>query len=175
MPGGEPDRLGPLEKFPDSECNQKNFVFVHGYNVNAQQARGWQSELFKRMYWSGSHAKFWGVTWYGSETQLFGKVTTNYHINVQHAFATVPALWNFLQPLGEITIAAHSLGNMIVSAMLTDHADNPNPMIKKYFMIDAAVAIEAYGDAAKDLNMDHIYWDGYDERLMAAEWHPFVF
>ncbi len=35
----------------------KNFVFLHGYNVNQQEARGVLSEVFKRMYWSGSKAK----------------------------------------------------------------------------------------------------------------------
>jgi hypothetical protein len=70
---GEFDRLKEPVNCPDNEClgsNGKDFVFVHGYNVDGQQARGWQSETFKRMYWSASKARFWGVSWYGSKTQL---------------------------------------------------------------------------------------------------------
>ena len=173
--GGEPNRVDVPANLPDSESNGKNIVFVHGYNVNGQQARGWQSEMFKRLYWSGSKAKFWGITWYGSDTQdLLQKFTRNYHINVQHAFVTAPKLWDFLKNIvpGEITIAAHSLGNMVVSAMLTDNVDSPNQMIKNFFMIDAAVAMEAYDDAiTKDPNMHHLAWNGYDEFLKASEWY----
>jgi hypothetical protein len=43
--GGEEDRLGSLSNLPDFECNHQNFVFVHGYNVNGQEARGWQAEM----------------------------------------------------------------------------------------------------------------------------------
>ncbi|MHB8881819.1 MAG: alpha/beta hydrolase family protein [Thermodesulfovibrionales bacterium] len=126
---GEIDRLEVPKNCPDVECtginsiNGKNFVFIHGYGNNGQEARGRQVEIFKRMFWSGSKAKFYGVTWYGWDSQLAG-VTMNFHINVQHAFATVPALKDFLynDVSGEVTIAAHSLGNMIVSAMLTDNA-----------------------------------------------------
>ena len=194
---GELDRLD-APKCPDVEClgadpqNIKNFVFLHGYNVNGQEARGWQSEMFKRMFWSGSRAKFWGVTWYGWDTQeipILGSLpfTRNYHINVEHAFDTVPALRNFLRVNvpGEITLAAHSLGNMVVSSMLTEYSagwDNSR-QIKNYFMLDAAVAAEAYGsrddnnetemnkDTVTNPNMIHPDWVAYKKELWATEWH----
>ncbi len=37
--------------WPDELNNHQAFVFVHGYNVNQQQARGWQAEFFKRLWW----------------------------------------------------------------------------------------------------------------------------
>src|SRR5205085_9397528 len=58
------------ENLPDNLCNAKTFLFVHGYNVNPEAARGWNSEIFKRLYQSGSKARFVGVTWNGAETQL---------------------------------------------------------------------------------------------------------
>ncbi len=194
---GELDRL-VAPNCPDIEClgadpqNIKNFVFLHGYNVNGQQARGWHSEMFKRLFWSGSKARFWGVTWYGWDTQeipLVGSVpfTRNYHINVEHAFDTVPALRNFLRVdvPGEVTLAAHSLGNMVVSSMLTEYSvgwDN-SQQIKNYFMLDAAVAAEAYGsrddnneaemnkDTVTNPNMIHPDWTAYKKELWASEWH----
>ncbi len=188
---GELDRLNEPKNCPDVECtgissiNGKSFIYVHGYGNNGQEARGRQVEIFKRMFWSGSKAKFYGVTWYGWDSQLAG-VTPNFHINVQHAFATVPALKNFIynDVAGEVTIAAHSLGNMVVSAMLTDNAEgwDNSGMIKSFFMMDAAVAAEAYG-AEDDINypplieagthpdMTHPSWKGYDKKLWASEWH----
>jgi hypothetical protein len=35
------------ENYPDKLCNEKFFVFVHGYNVNPEQARGWNAQVFK--------------------------------------------------------------------------------------------------------------------------------
>jgi hypothetical protein len=55
---------------PNEPTNDgKNLVFVHGYNVNQQEARGVESEMFKRFYWSGSQANFYGVTWNGAESK----------------------------------------------------------------------------------------------------------
>ncbi|OGU16942.1 MAG: hypothetical protein A2076_00025 [Geobacteraceae bacterium GWC2_53_11] len=179
---GTEDRLIEPLNFPDSESNGKNFVFVHGYNVNPQQARGTHAEIFKRMYWSGSKAKFWGITWYGYHTQI-GSFTPDYHVNVPHALVTAPYLRSFLNSTvqGEITIAAHSLGNMVLSSMLSDNAagwDNnylapiPTTKIKNYFMIDAAVAIEAYDDGASQSDdMRHSDWINYKKELWASEWH----
>lgn len=183
---------------PDVEClsvgpqNIKNFVFLHGYNVNGQEARGWQAEIFKRMFWSGSRARFWGVTWDRWDTQIpIINKTRNYHINVRHAFNTAPALNDFIRDKvdGDVTIAAHSLGNMIVSAMLTDNSAvwDASGKIKHYFMIDAAVAMEAYDGATTQEKdpasapevalqkryMDHQEWAGagYHDFLFASEWY----
>ena len=43
----------------------KTSLFLHGYNVNEQQARGTaESEMFKRFFWSGVKSEFlYGVTW----------------------------------------------------------------------------------------------------------------
>lgn len=71
--GGPSDRLDAAN-YPDRLTNNKAFVMVHGYNVNAESARGWGAEMFKRLYWTGSRAKFYNVTWYGSETQIGGSL-----------------------------------------------------------------------------------------------------
>jgi hypothetical protein len=183
---GEFDRLKEPVNCPDNEClgsNGKDFVFVHGYNVDGQQARGWQSETFKRMYWSASKARFWGVSWYGSKTQL-GGVTFNYHVNVLRAFNTIPKFREFLNSIpGETTIAAHSLGNMLVGACLSDSNADSDPSkkvtakVKSYFLIDAAVALEAYiGGSAEDYftsanPMVHPGWYNYKKGLAASEWY----
>jgi hypothetical protein len=187
--GGEPDRFlatnDQPSNYPDSETNKDvNLVALHGYNVDGQEARGFQSEMFKRLYWSGSRAKFWAISWYGAETKkyLANKFTLDYHTNVVNAFDTAPLLKDFLNNVkGDVTIMAHSLGNMVASSMLSDSyqswddnysASHPMPKVKNYFMVDAAVAIEAYdGEATKSLDMIHKDWVNYKQSLWPSEWH----
>jgi hypothetical protein len=150
--------------------NDKNFVFLHGYNVNQQQARGVLSEVFKRMYWSGSKAKFYGVTWNGAESQWSSVgFTPNYHTNVVNALQTASHLADFLGtlPSNKTAVAAHSLGNMVVLSAISDFNAQPS----KYFMIDAAVSIEAVqGNAARESAMVYSTWQDYSNRLYATDW-----
>jgi hypothetical protein len=166
----EPRKDAPNEPLPN---NGKNLVFVHGYNVNQQEARGVQSEIFKRFYWSHSHASFYGVTWNGAASKdnlssLGGQFTPNYHTNVVNALLTAPHLKDFLKGLkGEATVVAHSLGNMVVLSAISDCGVTPHC----YFMLDAAVPMEAVqGNAASEPTMIHSTWQCYLSRLYASCW-----
>src|SRR5262249_40247647 len=131
------DRLADADVPNEPETNEKNFVFTHGYNVDPNSARGAFADIFKRLYWSGSHAKFYGVTWLGSDTlgDIIPGVTCNYHTNVYHAFQTAQSLAGFLGTLtnGPTVLAAHSLGNMLALSAISDW----NARVNRYFMIDA--------------------------------------
>jgi hypothetical protein len=176
--GMDLERLEP-EDYPDSVCNEKTFLFVHGYNVNPESARGWNAEIFKRLHQAGSKAKFIGTTWNGAETQISGmEVTVNYHKNVDHAFQTAkgtgdtPGLASYLHSLGPDTVvAAHSLGNMAVASALSDW----DVTINTYFMIDAAVPLEAFDlssdPSAANPNMVHPQWLDFRKDWHASEWH----
>ena len=177
--GAPADRLTDSSVPNEPDTSNTNFVFLHGYNVNPTEARGTFAETFKRMYWSGSHAKFYGVTWKGSETQdilssipFLPPITPDYHVNVANAFETAPKLAGFLATLtnGPTTVLAHSLGNMVVLATLNGY-DAP---INNYFMMDAAVPIEAIdGGAPIDFHMTHSTWvdpEDYATRLYASYW-----
>ena len=145
------DRLTDASVPNEPNTIDKNFVFLHGYNVNPKQARGWDADIYKRMYWSGSHAKFYGVTWEAADSQVASQVTINLQTNIVNAFNTAPLLNSFLNSLsGTNIVAAHSLGNMVVLSTLNDYS---NQNINTYFMIDAAVAIEAI-DTAASFNPD---------------------
>lgn len=182
--GGRATDITEPENYPDDMPDlesDKYFALVHGYNVNGEQARGWHAELFKRMWWSGSKARFVGVSWHGEESQggagmtsivaplIPGSMTPNYHANVINAFQTANDLAASLGGLdGEISIAAHSLGNMVVGLAIQDHG----LQVENYFLVDAAVAMEAYNAGeAKQANMANRSWFHYDERLWASEWH----
>jgi hypothetical protein len=174
--GGRGDELGEPPNYPDRLSSDKKFVFVHGYNVNPEQARGWNCEMFKRLFWSGSKARFHGITWYGSETQIrFANVATDYQANVDNAFATSQSLMQFINGLGgNVTVAAHSLGNMVVGSAMHDWQATG---ISNYFMVDAAVPKEAYDPAEEQLTaqstwgMEHPDWSIYPRRLWCSDWH----
>ncbi len=186
---------GGAPNWPDELNNHQAFVFVHGYNVNQQQARGWQAEFFKRLWWSGSRAQFWGVTWYGTESQVTvgtAHLTANYQANVVHAIGTAPQLADFIREMRKpetgitkVNAAGHSLGNMVVSSAISDY----QAPVDRYFMIDAAVAAEAYDGAVGGAigehvvqsddgtaNMPNTDWNKdfrgvYPSRLWASNWH----
>lgn len=162
----EATRTGEPTNWPDSHTNGKYFVFLHGYNVDGQEARGWHAEVFKRLHVMGSNARFVGVTWHGA-TGL------DYHKAVYHAFQTGDALAQALQFVSNssMTIAAHSLGNMVVSHSMQQGGLSP----RHYFMINAATPIEAYAlvdvRSSEAFNMTESSWRDYEPRLCMANWH----
>jgi hypothetical protein len=173
-----PSRLTDADVPNEPDTIDKNFVFLHGYNVLPNEARGVQADMFKRMYWAGSHAKFWGVTWEGADSKgsppFYYALTPNYHTNVVNAFATAPLLANFIAGLtnsGPVVVAAHSLGNIVTLSAISDW----NAPISQYFMLDAAVPVEAIDPGATTNGM--IYstglnnWSPYTNRLYASYWY----
>lgn len=159
---------GSPSGLPDDESSEKWVVFLHGYNVDCDKAKGWQAETFKRLYAMGSKARFVGVTWYG-DTGL------DYHKAVFQAFQTGDALSGSLGFLdfSNTSIIAHSLGNMVASHALQESKLTPH----RYLMVNAAVAAEAYGynDETQLKEMTENSWRPYNPRLFASEWHTLPF
>ena len=167
------DRLTDAQVPNEPDTTGVNLIFLHGYNVTPNQARGWDADFYKRLYWSGSHGKFWAVTWEAADTQVAGEVTINLQTNIVNAFNTAPLLNTFLNTLsGTNIVAAHSLGNMVVLSALNDYS---NQTINTYFMIDAAVPMEALqgyqGQTGPMLGeMIHSEWTPYADKLNASDW-----
>ena len=167
-------RLSEPSGLPDAETNGKHLVFVHGYSVSEEKARGWAAEMFKRMWQSGANCAFTSVTWYGDDSRKWWYLnnTPNYYVNVEHAFESAPALAGMVAQLpGEKVVAAHSLGNMLVSSAIVDE----QMLVSAYFMLNAAVPLEAYdADEVTDessYNMANPDWHAYTNRLWASRWH----
>ena len=163
----------PGDNWPDRLTNGKYFVFMHGFNVDGIKARGWNNEIFKRLHAMGSHARFVGITWHGATgPRVFGEYT-DYHQAVYNAFQTgdmMAAALSFTQG-SDVTVAAHSLGNMVVSHAIQSGGFTPT----RYYMINAAVPIEAYKladvDSAQQAAMVENDWKTRDPRFYAANWH----
>ena len=167
-------------QWPDSEHADANVVFVHGYNVHPSEAWDWSQAMFKRLWWSGMDAGFTAVLWRGNESQLWIShkkcyATRNYHQNVLNAFRTADAFASQVNtdiPGAKKYMIAHSLGNMLVSAARQFHG----LQYEKYFMLNAAVPIEAYdpdgGVTTTSKNdMTPPEWRPYPGRVRATHWH----
>lgn len=159
---------------PDNETTGPHYVFVHGYNVNAQSARGWAAEMFKRLWQTGVHSKFTAVDWYGDESQIWAGVpavggeSLDYYVNVRHALDTAPHLQSELSGLpGERVVLAHSLGNMLVSEAATHYG----LAYSKYYMLNAAVPMETYDSGVENSEMREHGWTDVPPIKWAANWY----
>lgn len=182
-PAAYGNEVGEVQQPPDarwrSQLKDRWFVFCHGYNVSAEAARGWNTQVFKRLRQYGSDAKFVGISWEGNQGQIneaipfAGGATPDYWHNVCNAFQSSQALATMVNGLGVggKVIAGHSLGNMLVSSAICDRGLTSD----QYFMLNAAVAREAY--SATHINGDRYLvrnpsWSDYDgdTRLWSSDW-----
>lgn len=183
---GYPDRASSI--IWSSEMSSKEFVYLHGYNISPQQARGEHSTVFKRLYQMGLQSEFTGVTWFGWASQrfVFNRYRCpDYYNNIINSFKTSPVLKTKLDSLGydKFAIGAHSMGNVVVSSAIADWGLDP----EQFLLFNAAVALEAFGDAPTTESMalmSALSWannvdqitnddlsDAYEPHLWASEWH----
>ncbi len=170
-------RLDEPPNRPDASCDGRNFLFVHGFNVDSIEARAAAEEMFKRLWQSGLESMFTAVDWFGDDRQYSsllidaafdGPACPNYYANVLHAFQSAPALaaWSAALP-GEKVFIAHSLGNMLVSSAAVDHG----LAYSRYYMLNAAVAMEAYDRTAAAGAMVDAAWGNVPPGYRASNWH----
>jgi hypothetical protein len=131
----------------------------------------------------GSKAGYVAISWYGDPPSPIpaGGLNNDYHRAVCHALKTGEILNNSLNFTNgsELTIAAHSLGNMVVSHAVSHHGLRP----ENYIMIDGAVAIQAYDsgqeygssftgpDDKMEIRMVEDDWKPYQTHLYSTNWH----
>ena len=171
--------LGEPLNGPDDNCNgfsrgSRHWVFAHGFNVNVDEARGWASTVFKRLWQSGDNSRYTFANWAGDEGQFSmpveGLVSLDYYKDSENAFKTAGEFARQCGKLsGDIHLMAHSLGNILVSEAIQQY-DLP---YSRYYMLNAAVALQAYDPSAHidDLMKDKA-WDGLSKKeYTASYWH----
>jgi len=157
---------------PDS--NGTTVFFLHGFDVSANGSRSWFAEMFKRLWQSGSNARFCGVGWYGDYNLVSGKFNAmHYHRDAYNALQSAPAFANLVGGAsGNKIVIAHSLGNMVAAKAINDGL-----AVSKYFMLDAAIPSEAFDASLQDetaaVRRKYVpsSWLGYDPLSWAANWH----
>ncbi|MBO4286716.1 MAG: hypothetical protein J5985_00940, partial [Kiritimatiellae bacterium] len=77
------ENAGRGNEYHDLEGEEytKSLIFLHGVNVTTSSAEQWGDILFKRLWLSGSRARFYNVDWRGD----IGS-DANYHQNASNAF-----------------------------------------------------------------------------------------
>jgi hypothetical protein len=156
-----------------------------------EHARSTYAEVFKRFFHAGLKGRFYGLSWFGDPpaplTNMTEAAPPHFHQSVVNAFATAEAYKEFVNAIpGRKSLAAHSLGNLVIGSAIQDEGLSD---FDKYFAIDTAVALEAYGDSvtvedpcedgtfdcknASMLKVDD--WTDYiaagQSRLLASEWY----
>jgi hypothetical protein len=152
---------------PEPDFEKRNYVvFVHGFNVNPDQAFESAAELYKRLWWSGYRGNFIGLTWHGDEFDplrhscpdlISGVCTAVFFPNLQNAFQTSPRLKEFLSQTVQgvwgasaenVYLIAHSLGNLVALDSLRLHSVENNgaklPLVRNMVSIEAAVWAETF-------------------------------
>lgn len=186
--GGEIERLEHIKKPHCMTDNSTALVWVHGYNVSGSAATATFAEVFKRLFHAGFEGNFYGLSWYSDLPVPFTTkpLPPHYHQAVVNAFNMAEPFADFIQEIvrrdnTRVSVAAHSLGNVIVGTAVQDYGLS----LDNYFAIDAAVALEAYGQNYDDkqsmIKVDKwkSYYDydcWYDnatgqKKLFASEWH----
>lgn len=151
--------------------------FTHGFNVSESDAHAWGSELFKRLWQSGSNARFWMFTWAGDYNWLGAAFNgLHYQQDVYQALKTGAALKAFMESAqadsSKRILMTQSLGNMVACEALRQGLS-----VGKYFMFNAAVASEAidgtFQNANSTIKAKYVPsdWSDYDSRSWAANWH----
>lgn len=159
-----------------------DIFFTHGFNVDADAARGWGSEVFKRLWQSGSNARFRMVTWagdyrFGEDMNPFEFMNGFfYHRDVQYALNSADVYKRLVSSVqansSKRVLMAQSLGNMV-----TCEAIRLGLGAGKYYMFNAAVASEAIVGTLQNAN-DTIRqkfvppdWRSYNSLSWAANWY----
>ncbi len=142
----------------------KTLVWVHGYNVTGEAAEATFSEVFKRLYHQGFQGEFIGFTWYGTPPPKIP--APHYHQTVVNSFQAGKLLSDFLSKINtKLYLAGHSMGNMVIGNAVQNHLSamseyhylhNANFNYEKYFAVDAAVALEAYGQVDPYYTIDGV-------------------
>ena len=156
--GGSSKLTEPVAR-KDADSDGRQFVFVHGFNVNHDMARGVASDFYKKLWQSGSDSMFTAVEWESDESmvEIFGhSLSVNYYVNVENAFAAAQDFKNQCDLLpGRKYLVGHSLGNMLICSAIQDFGLD----YEKYFMLNAAIAAEAFDKNAFDSGMVDDYWE----------------
>ncbi len=168
-----PNRTSDPPNNPTNECSSTHVFLAHGFKVTEKESRAWGAEFFKRFWQEGSRAPFHMVTWSGDDDSAL-----SYETNVKNAFDTAPAYAELVNSwsgtnAGRAVVLAHSLGNMLTSAAISD----AGLRAKAYFALNGAVPAEAYSAEEPSMWNDplsplvHAQWRAFAPRTWANHWY----
>ncbi len=163
----------PKNQWDAMVCDRDVF-FTHGFRVSASDAHAWGSEVFKRLWQTGSNARFTMFTWAGDygwpDSALFYQ--QNAYQALQTGWALKVLVENVQPAISKRVLMSQSLGNMVACEALKQGLQ-----VEKYFMFNAAVATECFDGSLQNANqvIREKYvpsqWREYDSLSWAANWY----
>jgi hypothetical protein len=142
---------------------EKHFVFLHGFNNDTAEAREWNNEMFRRLYWTGCRDNYLGITWFGDEGPDIlpgpGLEEYNFDLDVENALHTSPSVYFFLRNTvagtwgvapADINLMAHSLGNLVMwdALRINAHLNPGSQLVNNVLSSEAAIWPETFSPQA---------------------------
>jgi hypothetical protein len=176
---------------PDPDKQKENYLaYIHGFNINPDQAFRDSAEIYKRMWWSGYRGNFFALTWHGDEWDPLNHICDDlpeiYSIaclaqffpNMENAMQTSPRLRQFLVEtvLGDwgadpqnVNLMVHSLGNLVTLDAFRLHAiESGERLINNMISVEAAVWQETLWDQGPVIISGDLTYT--EEDLMRGSW-----
>ena len=154
--------LTPLSA--DSLHTNQVAVFVHGWRMPVSTWYEFSETMFKRLYWQGFQGGFASLFWptrsTDTEPQPLDFVTYNRseHIAFESANGTAAYL-NDLRarfPDCQISVAAHSMGNIVMMETMKQLAAVNEKPIDNYVLMQAAVPAQCYDVSVTNAAIFHL-------------------
>jgi len=176
---------------PDPDDQKEHYLaYIHGFNINPDQAFRDSAEVYKRMWWAGYRGNFFALTWHGDEWDPLNHACdylpegysifclARYYPNMENALQTSPRLRQFLVELvlgdwgaepENVNLMVHSLGNLMTLDALRLHSiASGEKLINNMISVEAAVWQETLWDQGPTIiNADLTYTE---EDLMRGSW-----
>ncbi len=140
------------------ETNQL-VVFIHGWRMTAWDVEDFSDIMFKRLYWAGYQGRFASLQWptHSADDMPFGLEYLSYDPSEYIAFNSGSGASAYLDNLAsrypgyDISVAAHSMGNIVMMEALKDQLAEGHTNVDNYVLMQGAVPAECY-DTSSALN-----------------------
>jgi len=145
----------PFNYEASQDTNTPYILFVHGWNMNAEDKDRFAETAFKRLYWQGYHGRFGIFRWptdYDFNGTLIDAILQphNFDGSENQAWNSAPGLLHKLQDLnvkypGHVYVLAHSMGNVVTGEALRLAAQQGlGQIVNTYVASQAAIPAHVY-------------------------------
>jgi pimeloyl-ACP methyl ester carboxylesterase len=143
----------------DPTQDKKLAVFVHGWRMTEFDYQSFSATMFKRLYWQGYQGRFASLRWptRSEDTDPEGEDLLTFNRSEHIAFKSGTGTAAFLRDLRArfpdytISVAAHSMGNIVMMQALKELAATNLAPIDNYVMMQAAVPAHSYDTTVTNL------------------------
>jgi hypothetical protein len=134
-------------------------VFVHGWRMSHWHYENFSDTMFKRLYWAGYRGRFASLRWPTLSSDTSGELRQylTYNRSEHIAFKSGAGTAGYLNDLRNrfpehtISVAAHSMGNIVMMEALKQLAAASQRPIDHYVMMQAAVPAHSFDTSVTNL------------------------